>query len=113
MSRFGDFKQERQGVWPPHRYHGTIIDEYETTGNEGVFTMKTEDRPAQNDPDSRNLRICARVVNNGQVRDFAYNINYRLIALTEERQNELREAQKQFKNIRGAWPDKQAQRDSL
>jgi len=111
MGRFDDFARAPRGPWPPARYAGTVIEEYETSG---LFAAihKTEDKLTQNG-DSRNLKLCIAVVNNGEVRNLNWTINYRPEILTPERQEDIRDAQKRYKDVRGAWPDVGLQRDAL
>src|SRR5215475_1184963 len=114
MGRFDGFEREVRGPWEPKWYGGVIVAEYETSGSFAAI-HKTEDRLSEKG-DSRNLKLCVRVVNGGKLtKDLNYTLNYRPQALDPERITEVKAIQDEMKKrgITGAWPDKLAQRDAL
>jgi len=110
-NRFAGFEQEVRGPWQPKWYAGAVMDGYETTG-QFAAVHKTQDKPTQTG-DSRNLKLCVTVVNGKGTLNLNYTVNYRPEALEPERIEELKAARERYKDIRGAWPDKLAQRDNL
>jgi hypothetical protein len=113
MGRFSEFKPELRGPWDAGWYSGVVVAEYERNSKDGgMFVEKTSDM-VSNSTDSRNLKLCVRLVNGSMTKDITHRINYRPEALTDERMKEVLEARTKFKGTRGAWADKLAQRDNL
>jgi hypothetical protein len=113
MQLFAGFDQQQSEPWPVKWYGGVIIPEFEKSGMTGAVIHKTEDKVGGQDGTSRNLKMCVTCVRGKEQQKFTYTVNYRPEILTPERQKELIAARERFKDVRGAWPDKDLQRDNL
>lgn len=105
-----DFADEPGGAWPKGWYKAAVIEGYST--RKGTqFT--TEDTVSKNG-ESRNVRICFAVTNaKGETRNLQESFNYRPSDFTPDRLAYIKEIRQEYKNVKGAWPDKDGQRSSL
>lgn len=106
-----DFAAETGGAWPNGWYSAEIIEGYATPKG---FQFTTADAPSQKG-DSRNLRICARLTpsSGGDPRNMQESFNYRASDFSPERLAYIKEARVEYKDVKGAWPDRDVQRSSL
>jgi len=105
-----DFADEVGGPLARGWYHSEIIEGYSTRSGKQFLT---EDVLSQKG-DSRNLRVAVKVTpNKGEPRNLFTSINYRISDFTPERLNYIKELRNEMKGVKGAWPDRDAQRTSL
>lgn len=109
LPSLAEFADEPGGTWTPGWYAGEIVEGYTTQKGK---TFLTEDAVSQKG-DSRNLRICVRVVKGNLDRTLQETYNYRSTDFTPERIAFVKEAREEYKGVKGRWPDADAQRSSL
>lgn len=109
VTSLAEFADEPGGAWAPGWYQAEVIEGY-LTGKGKEF--RTEDSPSSKG-DSRNLRLCLKVSNGGNDRNMQESFNYRTSDFTSERLGFIKEMRQEFKGLKGAWPDRDAQRSSL
>lgn len=109
----GDVAEEVGGAWPAGWYKAEVIEGYTTRNNK---TFLTEDAPSRNG-ESRNARVCFRITRlvkgETEERTMQETFNYRPADFTADRIAYVKEIRQEFKNVKGAWPDKDGQRSSL
>lgn len=104
-----DFADEPGGAWPKGWYQAEIIEGYATAKGKQFMT---EDNPSK-DGTSRNMRLCFRVSKGTDARQLQESFNYRQTDFTPDRLAFIKEAREEFKGVKGAWADRDAQRSSL
>jgi hypothetical protein len=109
LPSLAEFADEPGGTWNPGWYAGEIVEGYTTQKGK---TFLTEDAVSQKG-DSRNLRICVKVLRGEQERTLQESYNYRSSDFTAERIAFVKEAREEYKGVKGRWPDADAQRSSL
>lgn len=116
MPSLADYGREPStGAWPNGWYAATILDGYAT--NSG-FQWETADSVSK-DGNSRNLRICFKMVNKAkEERNIWASFNYRLADFTIERLTAIKRVREQAAKENwkpGAWPSvwKDLQRSNL
>lgn len=102
-----DFDEGPGGALPKGWYGATIIEGY-STGKGKVFT--TSDSPSK-DGNSRNFMLVLALDKSD--RKIFHSFNYRTTDFSPERIAYVKELRQEFKDVRGAWPDKDGQRSSL
>lgn len=109
MPDLTDFADEPGGAWPKGWYTAEVIEGYATAKGKQFIT---EDNPSK-DGTSRNMRLCFRVTKGSDTRQLQESFNYRPTDFTAERLQFIKEAREEFKGVKGAWADRDAQRSSL
>jgi len=109
MPDLTEFAEEPGGAWTPGWYPAEIIEGYQTRKGKEFVTADS----ISNKGDSRNLRLCLKVVSGDQERTMQENFNYRVTDFTPERMAFIKESRDENKGVKGAWADRDAQRSSL
>lgn len=104
-----DFAEEPGGAWPVGWYSAEITHGY-VTGRGKEF--HTEDTTSKNG-DSRNARLCLKLISPKGERTMQESFNYRSEDFSPERLEFIKEARAEYKNVKGRWSDSDAQRSSL
>lgn len=104
-----DFAEEPQGAWKNGWYKATILEGFQTKKGK---TVMTSDAISQKG-DSRNLKLCIKVVNGNDERTLITSFNYRTSDFTPERLAFIKEARAENRGVKGKWSDSDAQRSSL
>lgn len=109
VASLAEFAEEPGGAWNPGWYRAEIVEGYTTQKGK---TFLTEDTTSQKG-DSRNLRICVKLVRGDQERTMQESFNYRPSDLSPERLKYITEARTENKGVKGRWADADVQRSSL
>lgn len=104
-----EFADEPGGAWPKGWYVAEIIEGYATAKGK-VFT--TADETSKNG-ESRNLRLCFKVIGPSGDRTIQEVINYRVTDFNPERLAHIKELRQEYKGVKGRWSDNDGQRSSL
>jgi hypothetical protein len=104
-----EFADEPQGAWPKGWYPLEIIEGFQTKKGTVIQTSDA----VSSKGDSRNLKLCVKVVGPTGERTMIASFNYRPTDFTPDRMAYIKEMRQENKGVRGAWADRDAQRSSL